>query len=273
MTSTHRLQCPSWEHFTELVRDVGPGRVGGSRVFRGHADPNWKLASKFERWLDDKRGNDPTRPVNPLFGPGGLEGFENGYLTRFKAHGVGLPGLATNDLAEDDWWALGRHHGLVTRLLDWTARPYIAAFFAFADFANRWRRGYVDGLPTGAVGSGPPHVVIWALAPYRDLQVGGEFEILQPRRDQFRRQRAQAGLYTRLRHELHLDLAAYLVSKNAGHYLEEFHIPSSELGKAMTDMTNMNITYSTLFPDLNGAARDANLPAFGNDGVRVTLSL
>ena len=164
MTSILRFECQSWEHFTELVREVGPGRVGGSRVFRGHADPNWKLASKFERWLDDKRGNDPTRPVNPLFGPDGPVGFEAGYLTRLKAHSVGLPGLVTNDLTDDEWWALGRHHGLVTRLLDWTARPYIAAFFAFADYANRWRRGYVEGLPTGIVDPGPSHVVIWALA-------------------------------------------------------------------------------------------------------------
>ena len=75
---------------------------------------------------------------------------------------------------------------------------------------------------------------------------------------------------------MHLDLAAYLEAKGSGHYLEEIRLPSGEFGKALNDLRLMNITYSSLFPDLDGAARDANLASvisgLGFSGVVVTLA-
>lgn len=276
VTFSKTLECQSWEHFNKTVRNNEEGRVVGSRIYRGHADPSWALASKFERWLEQKRGNDRARSTRELLGPNGPEAFEESYLRAFKAFAVGLQGIQTNDLNEDEWWALGRHHGLITRLLDWSYSPYVAAFFAFVDHAARSMPGFSDGLPEKIGFDSTSHVSVWALAPFRDLEIDREFEILQPRRDQFLRQRAQAGLYTRLRHDLYLDLASYLEAKQVGHYLEEIRIPCGEIGKALYDLKLMNITYSTLFPDLDGAARDANLATvisgLGFSGVVVNLS-
>ena len=86
-------------------------------IFRGQEDANFKLEPSIYRGQADK---DLVRENMEFY----LERFMIYARDRIENY---------NELKNDkkELWAIGQHHGLKTPLLDWSASPYIASFFAF----------------------------------------------------------------------------------------------------------------------------------------------
>ena len=108
---------PIWLDFVEDVS----GRADGSWIFRGEGDRGWELRPKVGR--PDVCGPAGYRPAD-----------ERTLFDNFRREapryedGVGFTLM--------DWLAVAQHHGLPTRLMDWTTNPLTAAWFAVANEAN-----------------------------------------------------------------------------------------------------------------------------------------
>lgn len=261
-TGVQILACESWDEFVTQTRSL----TGTQHIFRGHAEPDWKLASELDRLAGSDNGPGFLRStfIRDALGEALVQGF--------RERAVGYLGDGARLLGEDEWEALGRHNGLVTGLLDWTQSPFVAAFFAFVSKAEATIQGFdkglwgMDGLNFPEI-SPDSRVAVWALRT-SSVFLAGEFMMVSPLAFGNSRQQAQRGVYTRLRHPDHHDVAAYLRARDRQHQLTCWTIPFADVRVALLELRRMNVTWATLFPDLVGAAKEANgISAWGHPGI------
>jgi hypothetical protein len=274
----------SWEKFGEFVADSE--LCTPTRIFRGQANSEWLVEST----LDRMETRFPKTP-NLL---GGKE-FDHPrvsrelQLNRFKEMARGKLPNPPKDDEEDEWWALAQHHGLATPMLDWTYSPFVALFIAFED-KRCWCKEK-DKEPK--VYKEPESRAVFALAHplvreretddkpaprpfspkghanYRLVNQGGVF--LKMPKPEYEDEDGKRHIIKR-----HIDLETY-VSENftADTYrnapdgngkkntnpraiLLKVIIPTKGRIECLKFLDHMNINRSSLFPDLDGAARYVN---------------
>jgi hypothetical protein len=259
-----RLLARTWEELEAFMATPAP--AGVPHCFRGQRDPDWPLASSLERRILALRGGDKAgasqvypydcrflRNGEPMLDDGGFDAVVGAHLERFKRAASGLRGPIPKDLTQDQWWALGRHHGLVTPLLDWTEKPYIALFFALKGL------GPLAGDLQPAVSDGP--FAIYRLSEAPEL-VSSDFPdrltILRTPIDELGRLQQQRGLFTLIRSNRYFELQGLLDDTGRGDLLTQVVVGASVIPHALRDLELHGIDHRMLLPDMYGAATHAN---------------
>jgi hypothetical protein len=117
---------PSWQQFQEVF--TGRFQERGW-AFRGHEKWHWRLETALERAClrTVTLPGDPPIIGEMLMDPDGLE---RDLLLRFQRRAHQYIQNPPDDADVLDWLAFMQHHGVPTRLMDWTLSPYVALYFA-----------------------------------------------------------------------------------------------------------------------------------------------
>lgn len=229
----------SWGEFKHSIGSVLPGAsdydVYKRFIFRGQGNADWALRSTFDRSYSEKQAASRDALAKELV----REFYDECSRYAGWRYGVDDPRVL----------AMAQHHGLPTRLLDWSFSPYVAAYFAFSWFL------FEKDEEAG-------HVAIWVLNRH-DVETKapeGQLQIISVQDHENSRLGNQFGVFTYLKTNEEA-LETYLTSPavNLGSALVKTVIPRRECRTALQDLILMGIHHGTIFPGKEGIAHTIRL--------------
>jgi len=227
----------SWSEFKKWASDTHSENKFTS--FRGHGCNKFTLETTLHR-------TGRTR----------LDRFANETIPEFRDNSEAILNLKFDPNDAQDYstvLGLAQHHGLPTPLLDWTASPYIAAFFAFS-----------DALENKEIRQNSTHVRIFGLHERISLNSPRIVSIahVQPYACYLRiAPRSNARLYAQQGRFLvtnQLDVEAYIEVLELNwneKLLVAVDVPISCAIEALKDLHFMGLTAATMFPGLDGVCK------------------
>jgi hypothetical protein len=242
------------DEVTPASPDPRTGRRRDSGICRGAGDAARPLLTSLDRLGGSER---PHTKV-------GLEAHVLRNFIRYSRPYLALP--PTNDW---EFLVTAQHHGVPTRLLDWTYSPLVAAFFATRDHCSShdaavwrldWQRVHtafrlpelallITDLETLLGTEGNP------LTPWRLFETddSGPFACMLEPPALDARINAQAAVFT-LCSDKHHTFDAFLEAHGLGDALTKYRIPAPEVARVRDQLDLVSVDERRLFPDLDGVA-------------------
>jgi hypothetical protein len=267
-----QIRFVHWRYFTDYINQHMLDYE--TYIWRGHRLESWSLKSTLDRLIEQANVSKTKQLA-----------FRATHLEQFKYAIRGRRGHNPASIEdENEWWALGQHHGLATPLLDWTSSPFVAAYFALIKSGitiGRYRAIYALHRPSVESkvqelirrkkeesekkkeeydkSGEPKNRLAYALLTTPDLTP--EVEFIRPKSDENQRLVSQGGLFTRA--PIGTTLEEWVQRNFDGdsddYTLMKLLIPNREREEGLRMLNRMNINHLTLFPDLYGASKYCNL--------------
>lgn len=268
-----RDRIESWTDFERFVREHRTPNV----FFRGQGDARWSLRPSLERLTSFPIGT-PDEAVKKgaaaeLIQDAFYAEFELSREFKRRAHHylTHLP----DEGEQIEWLALMQHHGVPTRLLDWTLSPYVAAYFAVYE-ADPRQDATVWAVDAGLLQQTAARVLGLPAAP--KSAVGRHREYFYLHRSEFERHfidnpkvavlplqpyhmnerlTVQQGVFlcpANIVLSFENNLRALVAQADGSICLYRADIPGSVRHEFLYELNRMNINHATLFPGLDGFA-------------------
>lgn len=232
-------------------------------VFRGHADSAWQLQPTIDRLNLGDAVSTESRAIAD---------FKKDITIFTQTNEISFLDYPKSDEKDLNWLALMQHHGAATRLLDFSDSPFIATFFAMSNVYVKEKEKCIWAIPLNLIDTknmsfltdrGRSLDII-----YEGLKVdqNNKYNILgySYLNKQFERLFRQQGCFI---YSMSSKISFYEL---LGSYFDNSTLEKSPLLKltlktknhkdeilsAIADLKFMNITYSSLFPDLDGFSKD-----------------
>jgi hypothetical protein len=239
-----------WQHFDQEVTGLPYRRW----LFRGHSNANWALQTSLYRLFGDLTQTFKICQPNTKH-RFARDKHEAAMISHFKANAhLYLRALPRDSATNLEWLSIMQHFGCPTRLLDVTASPYIALYFALesghddaAVFAFNHRE--FEKIDLDVIGKDYKQSVL------KNLKRDRAFIIpFEPKQTNERLVAQQGAFLVPSNNYETFDeiIELYQTPRPA---VKKFVIPANLRLKGTKKLRGMNITAASLFPGLDGFCR------------------